>query len=153
MDKHSRHANGVPIKQRSFREAPKKLQNMMNIFINPGQWIRVPQDRSQLEVSEPELPYLRVVIQGTWLRGPEYYYRHVVQPCEIIFLSLAKGYRNWITYVGMYTFIIRINVILKSAKVGQLAWMVNARRQTTSEGNLGQGNDRNKPACSSVWNE
>jgi hypothetical protein len=53
----------------------------------------------------------------------------------------------------MYTFIIRINVILKSAKVGQLAWMVNARRQTTSEGNLGQGNDRNKPACSSVWNE
>jgi hypothetical protein len=94
MDKHSLLANGVPIKQRYFREALKKLQTMMNIFIKPGQWIRVPQFRSQSVVSEPKLPYLRLVTQGTCLSGPQYNRKHVMQPYEIIFLISARGYTN-----------------------------------------------------------
>jgi hypothetical protein len=95
MDKHSRFANGVPIKQRSFLETLKKLQNMMNIFINPGHWIEVPQDHSQLEVSELEVLYLRVLIQGTSSTAPEYNHKYIMQLREIILPALAKEYTNY----------------------------------------------------------
>jgi hypothetical protein len=70
---------------------------MMNIYINPSQWIKAPQDQSQLEVSELELLYLRLVIRGTRLPAPEYKHKYVLQAGEILFPVLARGYTNWIT--------------------------------------------------------
>jgi hypothetical protein len=82
--------------QRFFLEVLKKPSEY-DIFINPSHWIKVPQDQSQLEVSELELLYLRLVMRGTWEPGPKYNHKYVLQPSEIIFPALARDYTNWIT--------------------------------------------------------
>lgn len=69
----------------------------MNIYISPSQWIEVPQDQSELEVSELELLYLRLVIRGTSLPASKYNHKNVLQASEIIFSALKRGNTNWIT--------------------------------------------------------